>query len=99
MADTERHVKRFVFGRLLPVRGVDHVWERRYGWHWVVEVESGHMGVRHGFPLFWEEVAWLHPNNVKRPLPKIDWDEAWPELQHGYRPKGSGMGMSPPKAE
>lgn len=41
MADTERHVKRFVFGRLLPVRGVDHVWERRYGWHWVVEQGRG----------------------------------------------------------
>lgn len=85
MADTKRHVKRFVFGRLLPVRGLDHVWERRYGWHWVVEVESGHMGVRHGFPLFWKATEWLYDSK-----PKKGWTGAAPvevNILHGYQPK------------
>lgn len=55
MADTERHVKRFVLGRLLPMRGVDHVWERRYGWHWVVEKGRGW----HKLIEVWDAVEWL----------------------------------------
>lgn len=55
MADTERHVKRFVFGRLLPVRGVEHVWERRYGWHWVVEREQ----YNYSRPPAWRATEWL----------------------------------------
>lgn len=71
MADTERHVKRFVFGRLLPVRGVDHVWERRYGWHWVVEEQRWLIG---GGPR-WNEKEWLYDKRRDRPLPKIEWPE------------------------
>lgn len=56
MDDTERHVKKFVFGRLLPVRGVDHVWERRYGWHWVVENRVGFLDRR------WVAHEWLKPD-------------------------------------
>ena len=96
MADTERHVKRFVFGRLLPVRGVDHVWERRYGWHWVVEQRRSHAFSNRAW---WSDTEWLYPKQRNRPLPKIDWDQAWSELQHGYRPKESGIDISPPKAE
>ncbi len=68
MADTERHVKRFVFGRLLPVRGVERVWERRYGWHWVVEKEAWvfdcqlQCKVANG----WEATAWLHEVKPKK---------------------------------
>lgn len=60
MTDTERHVKRFVFGRLLPVRGVDHVWERRYGWHWVVEKEFKYFEIGRGWLVDWFFTEWLH---------------------------------------
>lgn len=62
MVDTERHVKRFVFGRLLPVRGVDHVWERRYGLHWVVERELWN----YARPPVWRATAWLHEVKPKQ---------------------------------
>lgn len=62
MAEAERHVKRFLLGRLLPVRGVDHVWERRYGWHWVVEKEQ----YNYSRPPVWKAKAWLHEVKPKQ---------------------------------
>lgn len=77
MADTERHVKMFVFGRLLPVRGVDHVWERRYGWHWVVEKRR----LIDGIGSWWSDTEWLYPRHGERlpikvdlPMAKNPWD-------------------------
>jgi len=61
MTDKERHVKRFVFGKLLPVRGVGHVWERSYGWHWVVEQGRGW----HKLIEKWDASEWLNPRNPK----------------------------------
>ena len=69
MADTERHVNRFVFGRLLPVRGVDHVWERRYGWHWVVEKRRSLVFSNR---VWWEDAEWLYPRRSDRPTIKVD---------------------------
>lgn len=58
---TERHVKRFVFGKLLPIRGVDNVWERRYGWHWVVEAER----LEYCKGYTWRMTEWLKTNTLK----------------------------------
>ena len=93
MADTERHVKRFVFGRLLPVRGVDHVWERRYGWHWVVEKTCYELMADDT----WVATEWLNESK-----PKKGWTGAapeWPPIQWGYQPKRDGRESDPPGAD
>ncbi len=61
----ERHVKRFVFGKLLPIRGVDNVWERRYGWHWVVEREELGFGRHTWLALRWTAKSWLNKRAYK----------------------------------
>ena len=58
---TDRHVKRFVFGRLLPIRGVENVWERRYGWHWVVERNAFAFGGHSG----WNKEEWMNKRGYK----------------------------------
>lgn len=67
MDRSERHVRRFVFGRLLPIRGVEHKWERRFGWHWIVEKEQ--LVFCKG--LQWVGVEWLHgkPWDTSAPPP------------------------------
>ncbi len=57
---TERHVKMFVFGKLLPIRGVDNVWERRYGWHWIVEIPRPCEMIGG-----WHACAWLNKRAYK----------------------------------
>lgn len=56
MIDRERHVRRFVFGRLLPIRGMKYKWDRRYGWHWVVQLKD----VTLLGPDVWVDKEWLH---------------------------------------
>ena len=75
------------------MRGVDHVWERRYGWHWVVEAST----YSNWRAPIWKTKAWLH--EVK---PKQGWTGAAPvevNILHGYQPKIDGREGDAPGAE